>query len=338
MDALPALHEIPPGRLRTFLCHDPLDMLRRLRDAPDTPAASVLVVSWSTLPVVPRQIEDMLAAMADAAAACWPDDRDQPPADVLVPWFRAASRRVDLGLAPLLDDHPHAAQARQLALLLARGGPDDLCILLVLESVEQPAGHLLGFARAAEWLARETAVGVAVLLPTALGGRRELDAILSGAVELAPPRAEGAADVATAHGNWSFLKPSPGMFSGRPAGSFLGGPHPSSPGERLLAERLAADAELAGRFEFNVPVDTSFGTRHVVDLLWRDGALIVEVDGYQYHGGREAFRLDRQRDFELMLSGYRCLRLAHDEVMENVLKAIDKIRAAVRWRNTGSSS
>ena len=36
---------------------------------------------------------------------------------------------------------------------------------------------------------------------------------------------------------------------------------------------------------------------------------IVEVDGYAFHGGREAFEQDRRRDADLMVAGHRVLRV-----------------------------
>lgn len=46
-----------------------------------------------------------------------------------------------------------------------------------------------------------------------------------------------------------------------------------------------------------------------VDLLWRAERLIVEVDGFAYHGSREAFERDRERDAELSALGFRVARV-----------------------------
>jgi very-short-patch-repair endonuclease len=48
-----------------------------------------------------------------------------------------------------------------------------------------------------------------------------------------------------------------------------------------------------------------------VDFLWPDSRLIVEVDGFRYHGGRSAFEADRARDVRLKLLGYEVLRFTH---------------------------
>jgi very-short-patch-repair endonuclease len=46
----------------------------------------------------------------------------------------------------------------------------------------------------------------------------------------------------------------------------------------------------------------------IVDFLWPDQALIVELDGYRAHGSRSAFEADRARDVELKLLGYQVVR------------------------------
>ena len=45
------------------------------------------------------------------------------------------------------------------------------------------------------------------------------------------------------------------------------------------------------------------------DFLWPDCKLIVEVDGYQFHGHRQAFEHDRNRDAAHALAGYMVIRV-----------------------------
>ena len=47
-----------------------------------------------------------------------------------------------------------------------------------------------------------------------------------------------------------------------------------------------------------------------VDGVWPDRRLIVEVDGCQAHGTRQAFENDRARDRELIVQGRRVVRIA----------------------------
>ena len=99
--------------------------------------------------------------------------------------------------------------------------------------------------------------------------------------------------------------------------------------ELRLAKAIFADAELGALFGFNQFVDTVCGSRPKVDLVWTAGRLVVELDGYGSHGNRAAFMYDRHRDYELMLSGYTVLRLANDEIEQDIGKAIAKIRDLV---------
>jgi very-short-patch-repair endonuclease len=55
--------------------------------------------------------------------------------------------------------------------------------------------------------------------------------------------------------------------------------------------------------EVNARVD-----RFVVDFLWAERRLIVEVDGWESHGTRSAFEEDRARDARLKLLGFDVLR------------------------------
>jgi hypothetical protein len=76
----------------------------------------------------------------------------------------------------------------------------------------------------------------------------------------------------------------------------------------------------------------------VVDALWPRHKLIVELDGYAFHGTtRNAFRRDRIRDAELQRAGYRVVRLTwrrlHDEP-EAVARTLHELLASIArpWR------
>lgn len=56
-----------------------------------------------------------------------------------------------------------------------------------------------------------------------------------------------------------------------------------------------------------------------VDLLWRDQALVVEMDGFATHRTREAFERDRRRDATLQAAGYRVVRLTWRRIGEEPL-------------------
>jgi very-short-patch-repair endonuclease len=46
-----------------------------------------------------------------------------------------------------------------------------------------------------------------------------------------------------------------------------------------------------------------------VDAFWPAHNLVVEVDGYAYHGNRAAFERDRRKDAALVAAGYRVIRI-----------------------------
>jgi very-short-patch-repair endonuclease len=48
--------------------------------------------------------------------------------------------------------------------------------------------------------------------------------------------------------------------------------------------------------------------KHLVDFLWREQRVVVEIDGFAFHGKRWSFERDRRRDAELQASGYVVLR------------------------------
>jgi hypothetical protein len=45
------------------------------------------------------------------------------------------------------------------------------------------------------------------------------------------------------------------------------------------------------------------------DFVWRDQKIVVETDGYQTHGTRQAFEDDRRRDQRLLAYGWRVIRV-----------------------------
>lgn len=72
--------------------------------------------------------------------------------------------------------------------------------------------------------------------------------------------------------------------------------------EQRFAE-LCRDAGLP-RPAFNVVV-----AGYEVDAAWEDSKLVVELDSWEFHGGRRAFEADRERDTALNLARYRPIRV-----------------------------
>jgi very-short-patch-repair endonuclease len=218
------------------------------------------------------------------------------------------------GRKPRVPDLTAAVEIEQLCLAINRTG---LVLLFAVDGAQVPAAALV---HALEWISQNAHVAVAAVFVELPDDAPPFDRILHGAIRIAqsldlkgstPLEEEPASD-----GPW--LAPVRGI------------PHPLSKTEQRLAKALSRDAELAPLFGFNQFVDTIRGSRPKVDLLWTAGQLVVELDGYADHGTRGAFVRDRHRDYELMLTGYAVLRLANEEIAQDIQKAVEKIRDMVQ--------
>lgn len=65
---------------------------------------------------------------------------------------------------------------------------------------------------------------------------------------------------------------------------------------------------------------------YVVDFLWADAKLIVELDGHASHRTRAAFQADRDRDGRLAIAGYRVLRFTWWDVTRRPAVVADRVR------------
>ena len=78
----------------------------------------------------------------------------------------------------------------------------------------------------------------------------------------------------------------------------------------------------------NVRVD-----RYVVDFLWRDHLLVVEVDGWESHRTRSAFEEDRSRDARLKILGYEVVRFTWRQVTRDRPGVAETIRTLLHARS-----
>jgi very-short-patch-repair endonuclease len=103
--------------------------------------------------------------------------------------------------------------------------------------------------------------------------------------------------------------------------------------EETFRELIRA-SDLPG-YEANVLVEGE-----LVDALWRQERVIVELDGFTFHKSRAQFETDRRRDAKLTVAGYRVLRITqqrlHNEP-EAVLADLRKLLSAARaaWAAAG---
>jgi very-short-patch-repair endonuclease len=91
--------------------------------------------------------------------------------------------------------------------------------------------------------------------------------------------------------------------------------------ERLM--QLLKQAKLPGAVA-NVVVHG-----HEVDFYWPAARLVVEVDGYAFHGSRVRFEADRRRDSELIAAGLRVMRVTWRQITEEPLATVVRIARAL---------
>jgi very-short-patch-repair endonuclease len=234
-------------------------------------------------------------------------------------WTDTAARLVLENRLPRVSGALPATELTQLALAISGSG---LILLADVDSAVRAGSNSTAIVYGLEWIAQQSHAAVVTLFAELPPNEPPFDRILFGArrvnTQVRPRAVELAVSKAEEAGPW--IAPWRGL------------PHPLSDVEQRLYSVLTADNELATLFHFNLPIDTVRGSRPRVDLVWPQGRLVVELDGYGSHGNRSAFIYDRQRDYELMLSGYVVLRLANDEIAQDFGKAIEKIRDLVRLR------
>jgi very-short-patch-repair endonuclease len=75
-------------------------------------------------------------------------------------------------------------------------------------------------------------------------------------------------------------------------------------------------------------VNTRLGP-YEVDFLWTRQRLVVEVDGYAYHGNRRAFEGDRERDARLAAAGYTVIRITWRQLTSGPEAVVARLAAAL---------
>ncbi len=78
-----------------------------------------------------------------------------------------------------------------------------------------------------------------------------------------------------------------------------------------------------------VPLTNRVLNGHQVDALWPQHRLVVEVDGYEFHGDRDSFENDRARDAAHVAAGYRVIRFTATQLAEQPLVVITQLAAAL---------
>jgi very-short-patch-repair endonuclease/predicted transcriptional regulator of viral defense system len=104
-----------------------------------------------------------------------------------------------------------------------------------------------------------------------------------------------------------------------------GGTYDRSEAERLI-RGLCKQAQLPQ------PLTNIMLNGHLVDFFWPDHRLIVEVDGYDTHGNRQAFEKDRRRDQTHIAAGYVVIRITWRQLQHEPIALAARIAQALARR------
>lgn len=77
------------------------------------------------------------------------------------------------------------------------------------------------------------------------------------------------------------------------------------------------------------------GVGYVVDLVFPQQRIAIEIDGWTYHGSRESFINDRWRYAKLGAAGWCVLPIAASELDDAPDEFVAVVRDALRMRARG---
>jgi very-short-patch-repair endonuclease len=95
--------------------------------------------------------------------------------------------------------------------------------------------------------------------------------------------------------------------------------------ERILRRLIKAAA-------LDPPTFNAYVQGYRVDAVWPALRLVVEVDGYQFHGHQAAFERDRAKDQALIAAGYVVVRFTWTQLTERPFLVIARIAEALSVR------
>jgi very-short-patch-repair endonuclease len=105
---------------------------------------------------------------------------------------------------------------------------------------------------------------------------------------------------------------------------------PSASRFETRLNRLLLRSGLPAIREFTVWDGGEFIAR--VDFCWPEARLIVEADGFRWHGGRRAWQRDRERRNRLTTMGWSVIQVTWDDLTRRPDALIDTIRSLLQPR------
>lgn len=305
-DLVARLIALPPGASLTLIGLDRTKLSSALSDDPAMPL--MLRLDLTEAMTATTAINRILDDLADLAGALWPrwaeTETTTAASPLLSSWRRAAMRFVLRGRRPRF---PRLARETEFTHLMSVVPG----LVLVAEVDPLRRERAAAIIAALEWCRRHAATVVA-LLAERPPPEPPWDRLLHGAVTVERPPIEPI--------SLRLISP-PIAVSAH--GSVI---------ERRMREALRAAPDLIGLFEDEITVRLGpLGPTPRVDLLWRDGKVVVELDGAE-HERDPNYGADRHRDYELMVAGYLVLRLTNAEVELDLGRSLEKVRRVVKLR------
>jgi hypothetical protein len=300
------LMALPPGEAVTLIGLGLAQLGEVLSETSSAPR--MLRLDFVGVATTAFAIDRILNDLADLAAALWPNwdgpESPKPLPRLLPAWRRAATRFASEGRRPRF---PRLARETEFAHLLSV--LPGLALLAEVDSLRsERAAPIIA---ALDWCRRHGAAVVA-LLGEEPAPEAPWDVLLYDAVIVKPSPVEPATR--------RLILSSSDIAS---RGSAV---------ERRMREALQAAPDLADLFEDEVTLQLdALGLTPRVDLLWRDGKVVVEIDGPE-HERDPNYGADRHRDYELLVAGYLVLRLTNAEVKLDLSRSLEKVRRVVNLR------
>ena len=148
---------------------------------------------------------------------------------------------------------------------------------------------------------------------SAAGADRSRALVMEGVIRLARPGSAGPRSNANALRSTIDAAPRGAARTAPIATGLIDSPR--SLAELTLFEALEATPSTAGRFRLNQRVPVRFGGSDVeIDLLSRDDAIAIEVDGAHHFSDLASYRRDRRKDLVLQAHGLAVLRFLAEDV------------------------
>ena len=113
---------------------------------------------------------------------------------------------------------------------------------------------------------------------------------------------------------------------------------PTHPGARLLKPFIDLDdgptrsefedrfVEFCERFGFPRPLVNTVVSGHLVDALFVDARLIIELDSWRFHRDRQAFESDRDRDADMVVLDLATVRITWERLTETPDREATRLR------------